>query len=455
MRVSLLLAFLFIVTCMATNPGVKVAIKQKFMLDLKDQIIPIIKGMIGIIRIGDFEFDAGPIHIRVYDIRIRVTNMGGSGIELIPNSNRMNIRIADLGCLGTFGVEWRFGFLHDGFNGDIGLHNVGVSLMMAFGYDEKGKPTAEAVNCGISIDANNVDLQFNGNVWADVANQLAPRFKPIIADTARGNLQSAVPANLNSILNGMLSKMPLVVDIGPNMAIAFRLISPPWVIRDNFCVSIAGYIFAKNKPVPPPYEPKPCPDYEPDSPKTIQFFLTDYVVRSALDAAYNAGLMDIKYTIAVDNYDLTFECEAKSAPILAFNSSISVTANGDCKIVGKNRVTSEQLEFGIAADLISNLNETIANQTLYFKIIHAGVQNMKIINPNNHNLKWFEERINDILDQTANALNILLGQRGIQLPSIPGIIYQTIEEYAKDGYIEALVTPIIKLTYESIFNESK
>jgi len=71
---------------------------------------------------------------------------------------------------------------------------------------------------------------------------------------------------------------------------------------------------------------------------------------------------------------------------------------------------------------------------------------MEIDNPNHYDLKWFQDGINTILVQTAQAINALLGQRGIKLPYIPGIDYSDIEEYAKDGYLEVLVTPVIHIS---------
>ena len=70
---------------------------------------------------------------------------------------------------------------------------------------------------------------------------------------------------------------------------------------------------------------------------------------------------------------------------------------------------------------------------------------MEIDNPNKYDLKWFVDGINMILEKTAEIINVLLGQRGIKLPSIEGIDYSDIEESAKVGFIEVLVTPIIHL----------
>lgn len=204
-------------------------------------------------------------------------------------------------------------------------------------------------------------------------------------------------------------------------------------------------IFAKSKPEPPPYDPKPCPDYEVYSDKTIQFILTDYIVRSALDAAFNAHYMLLQHSFVDDTYNLTLYCNAKSPPTLSFNEDIFVNATGECRISGFNKNSNEKYEFGIETDFINTLNENITDGTLYFTIVRAGLQNMKFINPNNHDLKWFAERINAVLKEITNAINILLGARGIQLPKIPGIDYSDIKQAVKDGYMEALVTPIIHI----------
>ena len=103
------------------------------------------------------------------------------------------------------------------------------------------------------------------------------------------------------------------------------------------------------------------------------------------------------------------------------------------------------MEFGVITDLITNLKETIKQQTLYFNIIKLALANMEIDNPHKYDLKWFTDAINTVLATAVEAINALLGQRGIQLPFIGGINYSDIEEYAKAGFIEVLVTPIVHI----------
>lgn len=194
---------------------------------------------------------------------------------------------------------------------------------MAFGYDGDGRPTAQVVGFDIGIGPNNVDIQFHGSIIGELVNLVANILKPIFVGMVRQMIDQAVPPAMNQIINQMIRQMPLTIDVGPNLAITFAIPQTPWVNADYFCVAISGYIFFKPKPAPPPYNPGPCPDYDPGSQKGIHFFMTDYVIRSAIDATFNAGIMDIQYSVSVDAYDLTFDCAATTSPVLAFHSDIT------------------------------------------------------------------------------------------------------------------------------------
>ena len=103
------------------------------------------------------------------------------------------------------------------------------------------------------------------------------------------------------------------------------------------------------------------------------------------------------------------------------------------------------MDFGLITDVNVNLKEKIKDQTLFFEILKLAVANMEIDNPHKYDLKWFEEGLNFVLAKAAEAINLLLGQRGIKLPSIEGIDYSDIEEYVKAGFLEILVTPIVHI----------
>ena len=103
------------------------------------------------------------------------------------------------------------------------------------------------------------------------------------------------------------------------------------------------------------------------------------------------------------------------------------------------------LKFGLLTDFLAKVKESIKSQTLFFHVEDMELSNLKIDNPNGYDLKWFEDAINSLLKVTVEIINQMLGERGIKLPSIGGVDYSDIEEYAKAGFIEVLVSPIIHI----------
>ncbi len=120
-------------------------------------------------------------------------------------------------------------------------------------------------------------------------------------------------------------------------------------------------------------------------------------------------------------------------------------ANAACKVTAKHKQTGQVMQFAMSAGANIKLTEKIKQQTLFFEIISLGVSNLKFDNPSKYDLKWFQDSINVVLQKAKETINALLGQRGIKLPNLPGIDYSDIEESAKNGYVEVLVTPVIHL----------
>jgi hypothetical protein len=404
------------------------------------------------INAPDIEGDAGPIHYRVSRIHAGIRDLpaGNVVISLVPNSNQVRIQVNGISGSGSCRIDYKFLFISDGFDGDANIHSVGLSTTMAFGFDGEGRPTASIIQFDLGINNDNINLSFHGSIIGDLVNFLVNVLKPVFVGMVRNMINGAVPPAMNTIINNMIRSLPQSVDIGPNLAITFKIPQNPWVNADYFCVAIAGYVFYKPKPAPPPYDPKPSPDYDPASQKGIQFFLTDYVIKSAMDASFAAGLMNMLFVFPVDDYDLEMDCKANEAPAITFNNDVTVVAKAYCKITAKNKKSGEKMSFGISTDVLANLKERIKDQTLFFEIIKLVISNLKIDNPEKYDLKWFEDAINLVIAQAKDIINVLIGQRGIKLPSIEGVDYSDIEEYSKNGYIEVLVTPIIHISEKDV-----
>ena len=453
---ALFLVFILVSCSFSLGPGIKVAIKQSTITAIKDQIVAYIMKQLHDITANDIEGNAGPIHYHIHDIRAHLEPLPPENVHiiLVPNSNQVRASIGGIRASGHCRIDYKILFISGGFDGDADVHDVGVETGFAFGYDGEGRPTAAMTGFDIGISDGNVNLSFHGDILGELVNFLANFLKPVFVGLVRAVIDNTVPALATKMINDMIRTLPMSVDIGPNMAITYKLPQNPWVNADYFCAAISGYIYYKPNPHPPNYEPRPCPDYDASSQKGLHFFLTDYVIRSALDASFEADLLNVVVSVTVANYDVSLNCKAKTAPILTFNSAVSVTAGALCEITATNKQSGEKMNFGLSADMLVNLKEYIKEQTLFFEILQISLSNMQIDNPNKYDLKWFEDSLNQILQAAADFINIMLGQRGIKLPSIQGITYADIEEAPKDGYIETLVTPIINIAFEKLAEEA-
>lgn len=135
----------------------------------------------------------------------------------------------------------------------------------------------------------------------------------------------------------MLKTMPLDVEIGENIWITYGLTSAPINVNSFSTCGLSGYLYLKGHKQPPPYDPPAVPVYDSGNSKGIQFFLTDYLLQTGIDAGYSANLyqVDLQYTIL--NYDLDMHCFAiTKSPQITFNNSVKAFASGQCDFKAKN-----------------------------------------------------------------------------------------------------------------------
>jgi hypothetical protein len=253
------------------------------------------------------------------------------------------------------------------------------------------------------------------------------------------NLESKVPGILTNEVNKKLNGLPTDIDIGPSLQIKYSFPYAPFVRGDYLFTGIYAFIHPKGNPTPPNYPVPDAPEFDGANPKGVQFFLTDYVVKSALDTAFKLGLLTAKFEKDMLGHHVRMECKAAAMPGFGFINAIDAVVPAECKVVFDR---NENNRFTIIAELHVNLKEYAKAAVIFFQITEVKFNKLEYKTEKPIDIEWFKKGINEVLAVVIQIVNADLGQRGIPLPKIPGIDYTDMVQFIKNGFMEICATPV-------------
>ncbi|MDR3736451.1 MAG: hypothetical protein P4L10_13060, partial [Acidobacteriaceae bacterium] len=213
--------------------------------------------------------------------------------------------------------------------------------------------------------------------------------------------------------------------------------------QDYLFTGIAGYVHPKNNPNPPPYPIAAMPEFDTANPKGIQFFISDYVIRSAIDATFTIGSMNVHLDKVLMNHHIKMTCSATKSPDFAFVNAIRVTMDVNCVVDFDDNVNNR---FTLVTGLTIALKEYVRAAVIFFSMQEAKFNKLEYKQEKPVDIKWFKDGINKVLAAVIEIANSELGQKGIPLPTVKGIDYTDTVEFVKAGYMEICTNPIFKIT---------
>jgi hypothetical protein len=252
-------------------------------------------------------------------------------------------------------------------------------------------------------------------------------------------LEGQVPGLIMKEVNKLLNDLPLDIDIGPNLQIRYLFNAAPNIKNDYMFTGIYAFIHPKGNPTPPPYNIPDVPEFDPANPKGVQFFLTDYVIKSALDTAFKLGLLYVELEQDVLEHHLKMTCKAPKVPEFQFVDAIDVVVSAECTVVFDR---NDNNRFTIFADLHLNLKEYIKQAVIFFSISEAKFLKLEYKTDKPIDIEWFKKGVNQVLEIVIQIVNGYLGVRGIPLPKFNGVDYSDMVQFVKKGYLEVGTTPI-------------
>ncbi len=386
---------LLLTAVLAQKVSMRNALRNQVVTDFKNAIVPIISKQVANLALPDVHSSSHGFKISVSSIHIRIASFNGGqiGIQFLPGTSSIRFSGTNFNIAGSAHVSARWKFIKKSVNIDVHVSHLSFASQITM-FSSNAKPNIRVDSVNIGLSSGNVSIKIHGGFIGKIIQFVVNLLKGHIVKHLVSSLQSKLPHMITEQVNKRLNTLPTTIDVGPNLSVRYSFPVSPIVRGDYLFTAIGAFIHPKNSPNQPGYEPKATPEFDGQNPKGIQFFMADYVIKSALDATFAIGMMTVNLEKNMLQHLIKMQCRATKSPEFNFINAVDVVVDASCDVSYDNVPTNK---FGLVTQLHVNLNGQ-------------------------------------------------LGQRGITLPTIAGIDYTDIVQFIRGGYMEICVTPVFHIT---------
>jgi len=421
------------------------ALRNQVVIDFKNAIVPIISKQIEHIQIPDMHGKQHGIEYWVNNIHIYINAINPNQINiefLAPSTLRFTGTSFSMRGGATAKAKW--GIFQKTVSAEIGVSNAGFSTSIAL-VSVNNKPNVRITEFILGISSNNIHIKLSGGLIAKVIELLVNVLKPHVLKYLIPAIQNKVPPLVTRLVNDKLNTLPNDIKVSDKIFMRYSFPNSPAVKSGYLVTGIVAYLYPAGDPTPPPGPIAPMPEIDHQNSKGIQFFLSDFVVRSGLNTAFKLGLMIAQVNTKVDNRAISMKCSVKKLPDFKFANAIKASADGTC-IVSLDNDPKPKFEMILSINLA--LSEKVKNAILFFNAEKLEVAKIEFKMLEQIDIEWFKKKINDVMAAVLAAINGELGQKGIPLPTIKEIDYSDIIQYVSNGYTMIGTTPIFRFKME-------
>jgi len=462
--------------------GVKLALKDDIFYGFEKQYLPLLIEELGKINIPDTHLDVdvgiSTLHIVLSQIHFNIANIRAEDIKItLQEPNIVCVKAKNISGNGSLAVHFKLGFLSETDHVNVQVKSVNIDADAVLTTQESqtvpGKLLPSAYISRINLDVD-FDFHIDGSLVAFVANLVKSVIKKYINEQIHSKLREIIMDESKLVIADIVSQLPVYVPLGyKGLAIDYSLLSAPRVSNGYLLVNSNGAIVNLDSPISKEvsYKYIDIPDYDPLG-KSIQMFLSEYSIETAINTLYETHLLDIT---------INPEDVPKESPIQLNTSSLSILITGLSDYYGKDKKVkiytnvTEIPTFEISDNLIKA--EVVTELTFYAlldsgewdealkfstKVLASGdavVQTQGQISGHIHTLQLSESQLIETKIKDANVKNIeivfnfsskliipilnenFLKNITIKLPTIEGISFDDSTVEIKGGYLEMNVNP--------------
>lgn len=411
--------FLFVLSStFAQLPSIKGALNEPTFSILKDVALKSFNKHSTDIHLEDFEEDIVVATVTAKNITMSIKPIANTslGIELSEGTNEFIIKGTNLSMNGSLNLAIKIAFIKIQSHGEMGANGLNFSARARI-FKNGTRLAVNVTDVKIGLTKDNISIKLSGNIISSILNALVAFLKTFFFDNIRNACQAFFPEIISNATNTILSTLPDEVPITKGASVKFLFVEPPKIHKGYAIAPILTYVHKDSDKKPPPYNPPPIPDLDENCHKGIQIFISDYIIRTAVETADGIGLLSYNKTLDLLGFKTEVQCGANSTPIIKFDGNINFTGNAICR--AKVFISRD---FSVKLDLLLTLNaglhEIIKNSTLYLNVQQLLIKDLKIIIGNIFDLKELIKELNKYIGVVIEYLNIVLSDKGIPLPSI-------------------------------------
>ena len=420
------------------KPAFKNALRNQVITDFKNAIVPIISKQIENLKLTDVHESQSGVNIDVENILIHIypINPGLIGIRFVAGTSSIQFYSRGFSMHGTAHARAKWSFISKACDVELNIGGAGLDFQITL-FSNGGRPNIRVDS--ISIYPGNIDIKLHGDIIIKIAQLIINLLKGHFIKEICRELQARVPPLVTKEVNAKLNGIPVDIGIGETLAIKYGFPYAPFVRGEYLYTGISAYIHARSNPNPPPYEPNDIPEFIADTPRGVQFFLSEYVLKSSVYAGHTSGLFALELEGDKLGHHIKMGCRTTQVPNLSLNGAFDLWVSAECSVLFDYSPTNT---FSISTDIHLNLKENVRGAILYFNIVDGRFDRIEYRIDHPVEIEWFKNGINEILQAFAIAINEMIGNKGIPLPTIPGMDYTDAMEGIGQGYIGVGFTPV-------------
>lgn len=434
-----LLLFLILgIQALGPKPSLKAGISNEMLTQLKDAAIKQVSKMPDV-QMPDFEKDIGVAKITARNITMSIKPFKPNQfeIELVDKSSDFWLNGTKMALNGSMIMSIKVLFVTVECKAYINVSDANFSARVSL-LQNGSKLEVNVTEVDIELDADLIGIELECNIAKSILDMIIKYLKLYFFENIKVAMSQMMPASISDFVNLVLGDLPDDVVILPGLAVKFGFTDPPEVVGGFMMAPllIFGHQVGNNKP--PPYYPPDLPRYNTSCHKGLQLFLSDYIIRSVVEAAHLAGVMkfEMKTTVSVfgKQFDIAIACNTNTTPLIEFNANIQFTGSIYCVL--EARYDKYRPYVGFLANTGAVLNEHVAKSKIYPSIESLVIKDLKIIWGKEWNANIVLFVLNTIINILRSYVNIELERKGgIPLPAFPLFDISDVEQTLIGRYI--------------------
>jgi len=473
-----------------TGTGIKLAVKEDLIEDIKNKFIPGIIGGLTNYTVADQEITLDikiakiKIALKNILINLNVTDISDENFQVVfQDPNKISFEIKNIKGEVNFDDYFALSFIKENSHLRAEILSFSIRLDLTLG-EVESKQNKGKMLPSITLENITVDLDFNydiqGNWLVKIAN--SKLIKNLIIKMIKKQINKIFSGSLKNTINeGIKTKianLPTDLTLVGDLALDYSLNSSPKIEEGKFLgINSKALIYnSKNLDTEnPPFDPKlDIPDYN-DNEKLAELLISEFTANSALYTLFLSGMLkatinnsivpaDFPVQLNTTTLDVVFngisnkygidkpveiQCEAVNYPVVKFKEeNLDLGLDFECKIFVFVTESEKEQAYYFKSSLNASMNLALhENGNINVNANFASLENSKMIETTVE--ETYIENIENLFNFAVNLalpyLNMdFLNDIHVDIPVIKGIDFKNSTLEMKNNYIDIHVTPEIK-----------